>query len=144
MLTAAQSFTDERGHFHARCALCSCAWCHVMSWCRAVCRGQLQVKDIQFPHIIWWFFIYFILKRGFLNRLCGFHLVIERNGYFVYFSFVVQTFCNKNTMKHTELYEWAHLLENVFHFLLSGTENVKQNHIFLNWNPTEMQTADEE
>lgn len=80
---------------------------HVMS-----CHGaglfaleKLQVKDIQFPRIIWWFFIYFILKGGFLNRLCGFHLVIERNGYFVYFPFVVQTFCNKNTMKHTELYE---------------------------------------
>lgn len=59
----------------------------VMSSCRAVCIRKLQVKDIQFPRIIWWFCKAIILKRGLLNRICGFHLVIERNGYFVYFFF---------------------------------------------------------
>lgn len=133
MLTAVQLFTGERGHFHA--LVCSCAWCHVI--CRAVCIGKLQVKDFQVPHVTWWFFGEGTLK-GILNRICGFLLVVERNGYFVYFSFVVQAFCNKK-MKHNELFkEWPHLLLNLFCFFLIGTENVKQNRVVLNetqcWN----------
>lgn len=67
----------------------------------------------------------YYFERGLLNRICGFHLAIERNGYFVYFCFIVQTFCNKtrwntNCLKNEHISCWR-----TFSFFLIGTENVK-------------------
>lgn len=104
MLTGIQLLTGMRGHFHAPCSpVCSCTRCHVIlqgCLCRKV-TGYIQT----FSSPVTSGSLSNILKRGLLNRICVFHLVIERNGYFVYFCFVVQTFCNKNKMKHNELFK---------------------------------------
>lgn len=131
MLTAVQLFTGGEGHFHAWCSL----FLYLMS-CHVILQGCLHRKITGKRHSIPPYYLVvfqrYYFKGGFLNRICGFHLVIERNGYFVYFSFVVQTFCNKNHDEtHWTVPRMTTSAGERFIFLI-GTENVKQNHIVLN------------
>lgn len=96
---------------------------HVMSPCRAVLHSKLLTAASCYLVDEKYFF-----EGGLLNRICGFHLVIDRNGYFVYFPSVVQIFCNKTKIKHSEMFKrmatclcWR---TSALFFFLIGTENV--------------------
>lgn len=130
MLTAVQLFTGEV--IFTLNGLRSVLVHDVMSSCGAVCI----VKNLTFssPINIWWILKRYF-KRGLLNRICGFHLVIERNGYFVYFFFcctdyfvIKPRWSTVNCSKNDHISCWRTFAL----FFLIGTENVKQNHIVLN------------
>lgn len=72
-LLTAVHYSLARGHFHA---VLSGLFLY-MSTCKAVSMGKLQDKDIQFSHIIWWFFKDIIVKGEYWTEFVVYTLSLK-------------------------------------------------------------------